>query len=105
MEMILDMANKNVQEALKEFKDNKNKEYEKTQKQINEITGALVKQNETENTISTEISELRLKTDNIKEEEAYDMENLRKKERNRNTKQNGRPLQQTRTSRRQNLRT
>jgi hypothetical protein len=26
------MANKNIQEALKKFQDNKNKEYEKTQK-------------------------------------------------------------------------
>jgi hypothetical protein len=33
------------------------------------------------------------------------MENLRKKEWNRNAKQNGRPIQQNKTSRRQNLRT
>jgi hypothetical protein len=32
MEMLLDKANQNVQEALKKFQDNKNKEYEKTQK-------------------------------------------------------------------------
>jgi hypothetical protein len=51
--MILDMVNQNVQEALKKFQDNKNKKYEKTQKQINEIIGALHKhQIETENTIS-----------------------------------------------------
>jgi hypothetical protein len=31
MEMLLDMVNQNVQEALK-FQENKNKEYEKTQK-------------------------------------------------------------------------
>jgi hypothetical protein len=50
--MILDMVNQNVQETLKKFQDNKNKEYEKTQKQINETIGALNKhQNETENTI------------------------------------------------------
>jgi hypothetical protein len=36
MEMLLDKVNKNVQEALKKFQDNKNKEYEKTQKQIND---------------------------------------------------------------------
>jgi hypothetical protein len=30
--MILYMVNQNVQEALKKFQDNKNKEYEKTQK-------------------------------------------------------------------------
>jgi uncharacterized spore protein YtfJ len=41
MEMLLDMVNQTVQEALKKFQDTKNKEYEKTQKQINELTGAL----------------------------------------------------------------
>jgi hypothetical protein len=35
IEMLLDMVNQNVQEALKKFQDNKNKEYEETQKQIN----------------------------------------------------------------------
>jgi hypothetical protein len=35
MEMLLYMVNQNVQETLKTFQDNKNKEYEKTQKQIN----------------------------------------------------------------------
>jgi hypothetical protein len=51
MEMILDMVNWNVQEALKKFQDTKNKECEKTQKQINKIIGALNKhQSETENT-------------------------------------------------------
>jgi hypothetical protein len=58
MEMLLDMVNKDIQEALKKFQDNKSKEYEKTQKQINEFIGALNKyQNETENTINTEINE------------------------------------------------
>jgi hypothetical protein len=33
MEMLLDLVNQNVQEALKKFQDNKSKEYEKTQKQ------------------------------------------------------------------------
>jgi hypothetical protein len=52
MEMILDAVNQNVQDALKKFQDTKNKEYEKTQKQINELIGALNKhQSETENTI------------------------------------------------------
>jgi hypothetical protein len=32
MEMLLDMVNQNIQKALKKFQDNKNKEYEKTQK-------------------------------------------------------------------------
>jgi hypothetical protein len=36
MEMVLDMVNQNVQEALKKFQDTKNKEY-KTQEQNNEI--------------------------------------------------------------------
>jgi hypothetical protein len=37
MEMFLDMVNQNIQEALKKFQENKNKEYDKTQKQINEL--------------------------------------------------------------------
>jgi hypothetical protein len=44
MEMILDIINQNIQETLKKFQDTKNKEYEKTQKQINELIGALNKQ-------------------------------------------------------------
>jgi uncharacterized protein involved in exopolysaccharide biosynthesis len=52
MEMLLGIVNQNIQEALKKFQDTKNKEYEKTQKQINELIGALNKyQSETENTI------------------------------------------------------
>jgi hypothetical protein len=42
---------------------------------------------------------------NIKEEVNKDMENHRKKESNRNKKHSGRPLQQSRTSGRQNFRT
>jgi uncharacterized protein YdiU (UPF0061 family) len=34
MEMLWDKVNQNVEEALKKFQDNKNKECEKTQKQI-----------------------------------------------------------------------
>jgi polyhydroxyalkanoate synthesis regulator phasin len=80
IEMLLDMVNQNVQEALKKFQEDKNKEYEKTQKQINEIIGALNKcRTETETTINREINELRSKIDNIKEEVTHDMENLRKK--------------------------
>jgi hypothetical protein len=53
MEMWLDTVNQNVQDSLKKFQDTKNKEYEKTQKQINELFGALNKhQSETENTIN-----------------------------------------------------
>jgi chromosome segregation ATPase len=80
MDMLLDMVNQNIQEALKKFQDTKNKEFEKTQKQINELIGALNKhQSETENTINREIDELKTKIDNIKEEVTHDMENLRKK--------------------------
>jgi predicted nucleic acid-binding Zn-ribbon protein len=79
MEMLLDMVNQNIKEALKKFQDNKTKEY-KTQKQINELTGALNKhQSETENTLNRELNELKMKIDNIKEETTHDMENLRKK--------------------------
>jgi chromosome segregation ATPase len=74
------MVNQNIQEALKKYQDNKNKEYEKTQKQINELIGALNKyQSETNTTINREINELRTKIDNMKEEVTHDMENLRKK--------------------------
>jgi DNA-binding ferritin-like protein len=43
MELLLDMVNQNVQEALKKFQDTKNKDDEKTQKQINELIGVLNK--------------------------------------------------------------
>jgi hypothetical protein len=80
MEMILDMVNQNVQEAFKKFQDNKNKENEKTQKQINKLIGAIKKhQSKTEDTINTQINDLRMKIDNIKEEVTHDMENFRKK--------------------------
>jgi DNA-binding protein YbaB len=35
MEMLLDMVNQNVQDALKKFQGTENKEYQKTQKQMN----------------------------------------------------------------------
>jgi chromosome segregation ATPase len=80
MEKILDMVHQNVQDALKKFEGTKNKEYEKTQKQINELIEALNKhQSETENMINTEIKELKVNRENIKEEVTHDMENLRKK--------------------------
>jgi hypothetical protein len=107
MEKILDMANQNVQDALKKFQDTKNKEYKKTQKPIHELRGALIEhQSEIETTIKGEIKELKFKIENIKEEVTHDMENLsKKKESNRNTKHSRKLLQQTRTSGRQNLRT
>jgi polyhydroxyalkanoate synthesis regulator phasin len=68
MEIVLDNVNQNVQEALKKFQDNKNKGYEKTQKKISELIGALNKhQSETENTINRKVNELKMKIDNIKE--------------------------------------
>jgi uncharacterized protein Yka (UPF0111/DUF47 family) len=67
MELLLDMVNQNVEEALKKFQDTKNKEYEKTHKQINELIRDLNKhQSETENTINREINELKSKIDNLK---------------------------------------
>jgi DNA primase large subunit len=69
MEKIIDMVNQKVQHALKKFKDPKNKEVEKTQKQINELREDFKKhQSETKKT-----------TQNIKEELNKDMENLTKK--------------------------
>jgi hypothetical protein len=41
MEMLPNTVKQNVQEALKKFQDIKNKEYKKTQKQINELIEAL----------------------------------------------------------------
>jgi hypothetical protein len=79
MEMLLDMANQNIQEALKKFRDTKNKEYEKTQKERNELIGALNKhKGDIENTINREINELKKKID-IKEEVTHNMENIREK--------------------------
>jgi flagellar biosynthesis GTPase FlhF len=78
--MILDMVNQHVQETLKKYQDNKNREFEKAKEQIKETIKALYKhQSETKDTINREINELRMKIDNIKEEVTQDMENLRKK--------------------------
>jgi NAD(P)H-dependent FMN reductase len=75
MEMLL-----NVQEGLKKFQDNKNREFEKAQEKIKETIEVLYKQqSETKNTINREINELRMKIDNIEEEVTHDMENFRKK--------------------------
>jgi hypothetical protein len=41
--MKLDMVNQNVQETLRKFKDNKNREFEKAQEQIKETIAALYK--------------------------------------------------------------
>jgi hypothetical protein len=53
IEMIQDMFNQNVQETLKKFQDNKNREFEKAQEQIKETVEALYKhQSETKNMIN-----------------------------------------------------
>jgi uncharacterized protein Yka (UPF0111/DUF47 family) len=68
MEKLLDMVNQNVQEAFKKLQENRNKVFEKTQKQINKLIGILNKfQSEKESTINREINKLRSKIDNIKE--------------------------------------
>jgi hypothetical protein len=60
--MILDMVNRNVQETLKKYQDNKNRELGKAQEQIKETIDALYKhQNEIKNTINREINELKTK--------------------------------------------
>jgi polyhydroxyalkanoate synthesis regulator phasin len=65
----------NVQEALKKFQDTKKKECKKTQKQVNEVTGALNQyQSEIQNTINREINELKTKIDSIKEEVTHETE-------------------------------
>jgi HEPN domain-containing protein len=62
IEILIYKVNQNVQEALKKFQDNKNKEYKKTQKQISELTGALNQlKSKIESTINREINELRTK--------------------------------------------
>jgi hypothetical protein len=53
IEMILDRVNQNVQDTLKKFHDNKNREFEKAKEQIKETIEALYKyQNETKNPIN-----------------------------------------------------
>jgi hypothetical protein len=75
-----DMVNQNVQETLKKFQDNKNREFEKAQEEIKVTIEALYNhQSKTKNMINKEINELRVKINNIKEEGTQDMENLRKK--------------------------
>jgi hypothetical protein len=56
VEKILDMVNKNVQDALKKFQDTKNKEHEKTREEINELREDFnIHQSETMDTIKREI--------------------------------------------------
>jgi hypothetical protein len=79
MEKILDIVNQNVQDALKKFQDIKNKEHEKTQKQIHKLREDINKhQSEIKDTIKREIYELKIKTQNIKQDLKKDIEILRK---------------------------
>jgi hypothetical protein len=65
---ILDIVNQNVQQTLKKFQDKKNGEFEKAQEQIKETIEVLYKhQREMKNKINKEISEVRVKIDNIKD--------------------------------------
>jgi chromosome segregation ATPase len=88
--MILSMVNQNVQETLKKFQDNKNREFEKAKEGIKETIEALYKhQSETKNMISKEINELRPKIDNMNDP-GYGKP--QKKEQNRIEKQIRRPI-------------
>jgi hypothetical protein len=70
------MVNQNVQETLKKFQANKNREFEKAKEEIKETTEPLYKhQSEREHTMNKQINELRTKIDNIKQETTQDMEN------------------------------
>jgi hypothetical protein len=74
LEMILDRVNQKVEETLKKFQDNKNRDFEKAREEIKETIEAMCNhQSETENTINKEISELRTKINNIKEEITQEM--------------------------------
>jgi MinD-like ATPase involved in chromosome partitioning or flagellar assembly len=58
IDIILDRVNQNVQETLKKFLDNKNREFEKAKEEIKETIEALYKhQSETENTINKQIND------------------------------------------------
>jgi 5'-deoxynucleotidase YfbR-like HD superfamily hydrolase len=103
-EKILDMVNQNVQDALKKFRDTKNKEH-KTKKQIKELGGAFNKhQSKKKYTIKREIDILKMTTQNIKQGLNKYMENLRTKNQTEILEIKFHLVKQTRTSGRQNLR-
>jgi hypothetical protein len=80
MDKILDMVKQNVQNALKKFQDTKNKEQEKTQKQINDLREEFNKhQSVSKDTVKKETYKGKMTTQNIEEELNKNMENLRKK--------------------------
>jgi hypothetical protein len=93
--MILDRVNKTVQETLKKFQDNKNREFAKAKEEIKEIIEAQYKhQSETKNTINKDINELRMKTNNIKEERPRIWKTSEKiTKQNCKTKQNANPAE------------
>jgi chromosome segregation ATPase len=75
------MFNQNVQDALKKFQHTKNKENEKTQKDINELSEdfSTYQSKAKDIILKKEMYELKIKKQNIKEELNKDMENLREK--------------------------
>jgi polyhydroxyalkanoate synthesis regulator phasin len=71
------MVSQNILDALKKFQDTKNKEHEKSQKQINELReGCNKHQGDTMDIIKREVYELKKTTQDIKEELNKDMQNL-----------------------------
>jgi hypothetical protein len=105
MEKILDV-NQNAKDALKKFQDTKNREHEKTHKQIKELREKFNKyQSETKDTLERKIYELKRTAQIIKEELNKDVGNLRRKNQREileikspysqtNKQKNGSPLQQ-----------
>jgi polyhydroxyalkanoate synthesis regulator phasin len=62
------MINQKVQDPLKKFQSTKNKEHDKTQKQIKDLTEDFNKnQSETKDTVKRQIYELKMTIQNIKE--------------------------------------
>jgi hypothetical protein len=80
MERTLDIVNQMYKNALKKLQDTKNKEHEKTQKQMNsERTSTNTKVKQWTLLKKKEICVLKMSTQNSKEELNKDMKNLRKK--------------------------
>jgi peptidoglycan hydrolase CwlO-like protein len=64
MEKILDMVNQNAQDAFKRLQDTKNKELEKTQKQIKELREDFSRQKSKIKDTIKEIYQLKITTQN-----------------------------------------
>jgi predicted nuclease with TOPRIM domain len=87
MEKLQEIVKQNIQNDLKQYQDTTNKKLKNTQKQLSELREDFNKhQSETKETIKNkkEICEIKKTTQNMKEELNKDLENLRKKEPNRN---------------------